>query len=70
MSKDFYPRHSQLFTVRLWREELGNGQSEWRGQVQHIVSGEMRYFREWPPLEAFLLTKLQTEPGDEPRFLS
>ena len=54
-----YPHHSDLFTLRLWMEELGDNRTEWRGQVQHVPSGETRYFREWPSLEAFLLTKLQ-----------
>jgi hypothetical protein len=38
--------------VRLWPEELGNGQVEWRGSVQHVTSGQQRYFREWPALVA------------------
>jgi hypothetical protein len=46
--------HSQLFTLRLWPEALGDGQAEWRGQVRHLPSGETRYFREWPALVAFL----------------
>ncbi len=45
---------SHLFTVRLWLEELGNGQTEVRGKVQHVTSGEARYFRDWPTLIAFL----------------
>lgn len=65
MAKGPYSRHSQLFTVRLWIEDLGDGQREWRGQVQHVASGETRYFREWSPLEAFLLTKLQPDAGNE-----
>jgi hypothetical protein len=44
---------SQLFTVRVWLEELGNGQTEWRGKVQHVTSGEVRYFRDWSTLVAF-----------------
>ena len=44
---------SHLFMVRLWLEELGNGQREWRGKVQHVTSGEVRYFRDWPTLIAF-----------------
>jgi hypothetical protein len=24
--------HSQLFTVRLWAEDLGDGRIEWRGR--------------------------------------
>jgi len=34
----------------MWQEELGAGQSEWRGKVQHVLSGEARYFRDWPAL--------------------
>ena len=45
---------SHLFTVRVWREELGVGRVEWRGKVQHALSGEARYFREWAELIAFM----------------
>lgn len=44
-----------LFTVRLWPEDLGAGQVQWRGQVQHVLSGEVHYFRDWPELETHLL---------------
>ncbi len=50
---------SQLFTVRLWREDLGDGRSEWRGQVQHALSRETRYFRDWQTLAAFLAEQLE-----------
>jgi hypothetical protein len=33
--------------IRIWREELGAGRSEWRGKVQYAVTGEGQYFREW-----------------------
>jgi len=45
---------SQLFMLRLWREDLGDGKADWRGKVQHVKSGEARYFRDWPSLEVFL----------------
>ncbi len=45
--------HSQLFTVRLWREQLSD-HGEWRGKVQHVMSGETRYFRDWETLIDFL----------------
>lgn len=45
---------SELFTVRLWRQEVGAGQIEWRGRVTHVLSGEMRHFREWSALMEFL----------------
>ena len=54
---------SHLFTVRLWLEPLGNGQTEWRGKVQHVPSGEARYFRDWQALQAFLEWKLQPLDG-------
>lgn len=46
---------SHLFTVRLWSEDLGDDQVEWRGQVTHVLSGEAHYFREWQELDARLL---------------
>ncbi len=39
--------HTQLFTVQLWLEELGDGQAEWRGKVQNVENGEEHYFRQW-----------------------
>lgn len=48
------PHSSELFTVRLWREQL-NDHWEWRGKVQHITTGEVRYFRDW----ALLIVALQ-----------
>jgi hypothetical protein len=53
-----HPR-SHLFTVRLWFEPLGNGQTEWRGKVQHLPSGETQYIRDWPALQTFLGRRLQ-----------
>ncbi len=45
---------SQLFTVRMWLEDLGEGQREWRGKVQLVANGKACYFRDWPTLIAFL----------------
>jgi hypothetical protein len=52
---------AHLFTVRLWREDLGGDRWEWRGKVQHVLSGEAFYFREWQDLA----TRLKAWPqGD------
>lgn len=51
--KDKRDSNSELFTIRLWMEELGEG-VDYRGQVKHVVSGATRHFREWGDLEAFL----------------
>ncbi|MFL5733108.1 MAG: hypothetical protein ACJ78Q_07875 [Chloroflexia bacterium] len=58
-------RQSDLFLVRMWTEQLDQERSEWRGKVQHITSGEVRYFRDWPALVA-ILTGKKPGPGDAP----
>ena len=57
---------SQLFTVRVWREDLGDGRDEWRGKAQHILSGEARYFRDWQTLVTFIVEKAAVTSGDLP----
>ena len=42
-------RHTELFTVRIWREQL-NDHYEWRGKVQRIANRDTRYFRSWDML--------------------
>ena len=59
---------SHLFTVRLWAEQLGSGQTEIRGKVQHVLSGETYYFRHWSALLIYLTTKvseLEDEEGEK-----
>jgi hypothetical protein len=60
---------TQLFTLRLWLADVGDGQTEWRGRLQHVMSGRSRYFRDWPALVAHLcslLTDIESvQPGDE-----
>jgi hypothetical protein len=63
-----HPRpSSHLFTVRLWIEVLGDGQSEVRFKVQHVLSSETHYFREGSALLSYLTAKLQQldEGNDE-----
>ncbi len=57
------PARTYLFTVRVWLEDLGEGQAEWRGEVHEVLSGERRYFRDWPTLVAFLQAMLP-KPGN------
>ena len=52
-----HPR-SRLFTVRVWQEDLGEGQTEWRGQVRLVTSGHVCYFREWSALAPLLVMML------------
>jgi hypothetical protein len=45
---------SHLFTIRIWAEVGGSPNESWRGQVEHILSGERQYFRDWNTLVRFL----------------
>ena len=58
---------SQLFTVRLWPHDLGDGRIEWRGKVQHMLSGETRYFREWQGLIIHIRALLAAQQPEPPR---
>ena len=55
---------SRLFTVRVWEEQIGADQVEWRGKVQLLTSGEVRYFRGWAALVPLLLTMLAESQSD------
>lgn len=58
---------SHLFTVRLWEEDLGLGQAEWRGFVQHVPSGKSHYFRDWQEMIRFLMeTAANHRPNTPP----
>jgi hypothetical protein len=50
--------------VRVWLEDLGDGKTEWRGKVQHVLSGQVHYFRDWPMLEKLLLEMLDVLKRD------
>lgn len=52
-------QRSHLFMLRLWFEDLGDGQTDWRGKVQYVNSGEVCYFRDWQTLEAFMEKLMQ-----------
>ena len=58
MNEHQIQHEAQLFNIRIWFEDLGHGQAEWRGQVRHLPSGETRYSREWAALVAFLQSML------------
>jgi hypothetical protein len=57
---------SQLFTVRVWLEDLDDDLREWRGKVQHTLSGEACYFRDWQTLVTFMVEKATKVPSELP----
>jgi hypothetical protein len=56
-----HPLLSHFFTLRLWRVEADNGRAAWRGKLQHVLSGESRYFQDWPALVACLRVLLSEQ---------
>ena len=59
MTTGYRSRQSHLFTLRMWREALGDGRVEVRGQVKHVPSSETIFFRQWSDLQSFVMRKLE-----------
>ena len=56
---------SHLFSVRVWQEEVGQNQTEWRGKVQLITNRNVHNFRGWEgsvPLLVTMLSELEILP--------
>jgi len=53
-------------TLRLWREPLGNDRSEWRGEIKHLATKEVRYFRTWDELPQLVATMLDDASSATP----
>lgn len=64
MENPYQAPRSQLFTIRMWREDLTTDRIEWRGQVQHVSSGKSRYFRDWQTMVEFLKETLTDQMKD------
>ena len=59
-------RRTHLFTVRLWLENMGSDSAEVRGRVQHVLSGEVYYFRTWRELAVVFNGMLQEHEESRP----
>jgi hypothetical protein len=57
-------RYSHLFTVRLWHEPAAKERMEIRGKVQHVLSGEVQYFRDWVAMEEFMVAQMDAGEVD------
>ena len=58
MGTDVSRPSSHLFVLRLWSETMGDNGVEWRGKIQHVTSGDVRYLRDWSKLLSMLLELL------------
>jgi hypothetical protein len=57
---------SQLFTLRVWMEEVGDGRFEMRGTIKHILSGETHNFREMTMLEQLIEQTMKKKMVEAP----
>lgn len=55
-----------ILTLRLWREPLGNDHSEWRGEIKHLATKEVRYFRTWEELSQLVAAMLDDASSATP----
>lgn len=64
----FLERRTVSFIVRLWTEPgLTPGALNWRGQVEHVGSGQIIHFQIPPALVEFLVSCLPApQQADEP----
>lgn len=65
------PPPTALLTLRLWQEPLGEHVGEWRGEVKNVMTGEVRYFRQWSEIGGWVAHMVDgsvppscTEPSD------
>lgn len=58
MSNEPRRRRPQLFTLRVWQEDLSEGRTEWQGQLRHVTSGQTHYFRDWQAFITLMMTLL------------
>ena len=47
-------RLTATFIVRMWSESTVDNDGDWRGQVEHVQTGEKRYFREMDKVLDFI----------------
>jgi hypothetical protein len=57
---------SQLFTLRVWMEEVGDGRFEMRGTIRHVLSGETHHFRDMAVLRQLVEQSLTKKTMDAP----
>lgn len=60
-------KQTRTFIVRLWREDLGEGKSEWRGRVQDVMDGQVKFFHGWERLTTTILEMLANPKCDAQR---
>lgn len=67
-----FETHTQVYTVRLWRERRERAESEelWRGRVELLLTGEGVFFQDMERLVSFILRTsgavgMERRPGED-----
>jgi hypothetical protein len=53
------------FIVRMWAEPVNEDQCEWRGQVEHLQTGEKRYFQQLDIVLEFVTSHIGATIGPD-----
>lgn len=53
---DLFEANTHVFILRFWLEprEIEGAEPEWRGVIEHVQSGERRYFRNLEVMLSFV----------------
>jgi hypothetical protein len=53
---DLFEANTHVFILRFWLEprEIEGAEPEWRGVIEHVESGERRYFRNLEVMLSFV----------------
>ena len=49
---------SYSFILRLWHENMEGDNFTWRGRIQDLKNGDVRYFSDWSAMKKILLEML------------
>jgi hypothetical protein len=62
------PPPAIVMTLRFWQEVVEPQQSEWRGEIKNLATGEVRYFRGCGDIAEIVSTMLSNTrlPGTRP----
>ncbi|MGH7728455.1 MAG: hypothetical protein ACREM2_06670 [Vulcanimicrobiaceae bacterium] len=54
-------RAEHLFVVRMWQEAGDGSRTPWRGSVEHVGTGERRFFSSLVDLTEFLAGRVESK---------
>jgi hypothetical protein len=61
-NEDLVPQ-AHMFTLRIWVTNQKDTDIEWRGRIQHVQSGEVKYCQTWGAFTAYV-EEILSNPSD------